>query len=250
MKIRTNTVTSKRENKSKCSDKFANIFAERLQYAREKRNMTQEQLAEKLGITTRTLQSYEASYTVNKRVPNLEIVSKISDILECDISYLTGRNKEEVLKVEWGHASEITGLSVDNIERLGKLKSAELYALNQMLVFFPRFLHSLIESISLMHHNGRISIFSNDDHDTSEIEQRLSEYNTKKVFQYDLQIQMANIIESIFEDEYFRDIAIKEFHEYIKRIDQNSKQSTLDMAKNDPDKDLSIQEMIAALPDD
>ena len=44
--------------------------------------MTQEQLGEKLGITARALQSYESTYTVNVRVPNLEIVSQIANILE------------------------------------------------------------------------------------------------------------------------------------------------------------------------
>lgn len=246
---RTNTVTNKKGNKSKCSDEFSNIFAERLKRVREKRGMTQEQLAEKLGITPRALQSYESAHTVNKRVPNLEIVSQIADILECDITYLTGENDPEVLKVKIGSASEITGLSVDNIERLEKLKPAELYALNQMLVYFPHFLRSLVESISLMNHNGHIVIYSDNAHDTSEIEQRLNNYNAKKMFQYDLQNQMTDIIESIYEDEYFRDIAIKEFHEYVERIYKNSEQSILNMAENEPSKNISIQEMLTTLPD-
>lgn len=60
--------------------------------------MTQEQLGEKLGITARALQSYESTYTVNVRVPNLEIVSQIANILECDITYLTGENDIDVLR--------------------------------------------------------------------------------------------------------------------------------------------------------
>lgn len=249
MKTRANTVTNKKGNKSKCSNEFSNIFAERLKHAREKRGITQEQLAEKLGITPRTLQSYESACTVNVRVPNLEIVSQIATILECDITYLTGENDIDILRKTVGSASKITKLSMDNIERLEKLKPAELYALNQMLVYFPRFLHSLVESISLMNHNGHISVFSNDERDTSEIEQRLSEYNTKKVFQYDLQNQMTDIIELIFEDEYFRDMAIKESHEYVEHIYQNSKQTILDMAENDSNK-VSMQELLATLPDE
>lgn len=249
MKPRTNAVIDKKGNKSKCSKEFSNIFAGRLKYAREKRGITQEQLAEKLGITSRALQSYESACTVNVRVPNLEIVSQMANILECDITYLTGENDKDILRKAVGSASEITKLSTDNIERLEKLKPAELYALNQMLIYFPHFLHSMVESISLMNHNGRISVFSNDERDTSDIEQRLSEYNTKKVFQYDLQNQMTDIIESIFEDEYFRDMAVREFHEYVEHIYQNSKQSILDMAENDSN-ELSAQELLATLPDE
>lgn len=117
MKTRTNTVINKKGNKSKCSNEFSNIFAERLKHAREKRGITQEQLAEKLGITPRALQSYESACTVNVRVPNLEIVSQIATILECDITYLTGENDIDILRKAVGSASEITKLSMDCILR-------------------------------------------------------------------------------------------------------------------------------------
>lgn len=212
--------------------------------------MTQEQLGEKLGITARALQSYESTYTVNVRVPNLEIVSQIANILECDITYLTGENDIDVLRKVVGSASEITKLSMDNIERLEKLKPAELYALNQMLIYCPHFLHSLVESISLINHAGHIVIYSDNAHDTSKIEQRLNNYNAKKVFQYDIQNQMTDIIESIFNDEYFHDMAIKEFHEYINHMYENEKQTILDLASNESIKDINIQEMIADLPNE
>ena len=127
MKTRANTVTNKKGNKSNCSSEFSNIFAERLKHAREKRGITQEQLAEKLGITPRTLQSYESACTVNVRVPNLEIVSQIATILECDITYLTGENDIDILRKTVGSASKITKLSMDNIERLEKLKPNDKY---------------------------------------------------------------------------------------------------------------------------
>lgn len=247
---RTNTVTDKKRNKSKCSNEFSSIFAGRLKRAREKRGMTQEQLAEKLGINSRTLQNYESAYTADARVPNLEIVSKIANILECDITYLTGENETDVFRKAVGSAAEITKLSMDNIERLEKLKPAELYALNQMLSSFPTFLHSLVESVSLINHNGHIVIYSDNAYDTSEIEQRLNNYNAKKMFQYDIQNQMTDIIESIFNDEYFRDMAIKEFHDYINRMYENERQSILDLTSNESIKNINIQEIIGTLPDE
>lgn len=250
MKLRTNTVKNKKGNKSKCSKDFSNIFAERLKHARLKRGMTQEQLAEKLGITNRALQSYEAAYTSNVRVPNLEIISQISNILECDITYFIGENDIDVLRKAVGSASEITKLSMDNIERLEKLKPAESYALNQMLIYCPHFLHSLVESISLINHSGHIVIYSDNAHDTSEIEHRLNNYNAQKMFQYDIQNQMTNIIELIFNDNYFRNMAIKEFHEYINHMYENEKQSILDLASSESIKNINIQEMISDLPNE
>ena len=60
---------------------------------------------------------------------------------------------------------------------------------------------------------------------------------------------MTDIIESIFEDEYFRDMAIKEFHEYVEYIYKNSKQTVLDMAENDSN-EVSMQELLVTLPDE
>ena len=70
------------------------------------------------------------------------------------------------------------------------------------------------------------------------------------MFQYDIQNQMTDIIESIFNDEYFHDMAIKEFHEYINHMYENEKQTILDLASNESIKDINIQEMIADLPNE
>lgn len=59
-------------------------FGDRLKELRTKKNMTQEYLAKVLFVTDKTVSSWESSRTE----PSLEMIKKLSEILECNISYL------------------------------------------------------------------------------------------------------------------------------------------------------------------
>lgn len=57
---------------------------------RTSKNVTQRELAEKLSVSTRTIQNYESG----NRTPNIEALRKIAEALEIDISYLLFNKKE------------------------------------------------------------------------------------------------------------------------------------------------------------
>lgn len=116
-----------KRNTSKCSSEFSFIFASRLKTAREHQNLTQEEVAEKLDIVWQTYQHYESLSETNVRVPNLETVDKLSKILDCDITYLTGENKEEEFKRDTQHAAETTGLQYETIEILEQIKNSKKF---------------------------------------------------------------------------------------------------------------------------
>lgn len=61
-------------------------FAERLINAREKKNLTQKQLAEKLGITPTRLNYWEKG----KREPNIEMIGKLAEALDVSPDSLMG----------------------------------------------------------------------------------------------------------------------------------------------------------------
>lgn len=109
--------------RTNCSSEFMNTFAKRLKTVRTYREITQASMAEKLKIDTRTYQNYEADNTSNLRVPNLEIVREMADILDCDISYLTGDNNENEFKKDTLYASDTTGLEYKTIEILETIKN-------------------------------------------------------------------------------------------------------------------------------
>ncbi|WMJ84447.1 helix-turn-helix domain-containing protein [Oscillospiraceae bacterium LTW-04] len=62
-------------------------FSERLRAERKKAKLTQEQMANQLGITRAAYTLYET----DKTQPTLETATKIAEILKTSLDYLTGR---------------------------------------------------------------------------------------------------------------------------------------------------------------
>lgn len=87
-------------------------FGKKLKAARQEREMSQRSLGLALGLSDKTISSYESS----RSYPNLEVLSKISEILEKPIEYFISSNKEvnigEMLKRIEKKQSEI----IDDID--------------------------------------------------------------------------------------------------------------------------------------
>ena len=68
-------------------------LGKRIKGIREEKNLTQQQIAEALGVSVHTISKYEQG----QREPSLEVMSKIADILEVELFELMV-DKDEVLK--------------------------------------------------------------------------------------------------------------------------------------------------------
>lgn len=66
-------------------------FKDMLKYFRMCENLSQSELAEKLGLSTSTISMYE----VGKREPDFETEEKIADFFNTDLNTLRGRDVEE-----------------------------------------------------------------------------------------------------------------------------------------------------------
>ena len=93
-------------------------FKERIKEMRVKAGLTQVQLAEKAGVTARTIQNYELG---NRKPSNMEVIQKIADALNTTTEYLLGSSGTYVVEAhEKGGSkaardieqlvSEVTGL--------------------------------------------------------------------------------------------------------------------------------------------
>ena len=94
------------------------VFKERLKEKRMEAGWTQVQLAEKAGVTARTIQNYELG---NRKPSNMEVIQKIADALNTTTEYLLGSSGTYVVEAhEKGGSkaardieqlvSEVTGL--------------------------------------------------------------------------------------------------------------------------------------------
>lgn len=87
------------------------MFAQRLKELRKKNNMTQVQLAEKLGVSKGTVAMWETG----KRQPNFETLDELSDIFDRRIDYILGRSDDE----------SSPNLTDEDIDQLGRWELEE-----------------------------------------------------------------------------------------------------------------------------
>lgn len=95
-------------------------FGGRLKSARNKKKLTQEDVAVKLGIDDTTISKYEN----DKSEPDNQTLKRLSDLYECSIDYLMGKtnNPTQVLTNETREFVTDLGMTDDEIMEKYKLK--------------------------------------------------------------------------------------------------------------------------------
>lgn len=72
-------------------------YGDRISKLRQDRNITQRQLASELFVTDKTISSWES----NRTEPSLEMIIRLSEVLECSASYLLyGNNTKDNVEME------------------------------------------------------------------------------------------------------------------------------------------------------
>ena len=98
--------------KSNIDDKQLNIIGERLRAIRADHALTQEELAEALGVQRETVGQWERGVTP----PSLSSLLKICDLYHVDLDYICGRLDCQTHDLQYVH--ELTGLSEDAIKKI------------------------------------------------------------------------------------------------------------------------------------
>jgi transcriptional regulator with XRE-family HTH domain len=88
------------------------IFAKRLKEEREKMGWTQEYMANLLEIKIATLSGYERNY----RTPDLDMATKIANLLGVSVDYLLGRDEGESVPW-WEKNNPPAAVELDNFIR-------------------------------------------------------------------------------------------------------------------------------------
>lgn len=91
-------------------------FGQRIKHLRENKNMTRDDLANKLNISYSTISKYET----NVRFPDQEMLVKLADLFNVTTDYLLGRsnNPNPYIKTNSSPAYEINELSPESQEDL------------------------------------------------------------------------------------------------------------------------------------
>lgn len=106
-------------------------YGERISKLRQSKNITQKELASKLYVTDKTISSWES----NRTEPSLEMIIKLSEILECSASYLLyGDNSRDNIEMEI--KIRLTKEEYDNLNDLMKTKGRLLLESNQQDTYY------------------------------------------------------------------------------------------------------------------
>ena len=79
------------------------VFSDELQKLRKQNNMTQEELADKLGVTKSAISMYENG----KRFPDYDTLERIANLLNVNISLFFSQNKKASFNIEDAYEKEI-----------------------------------------------------------------------------------------------------------------------------------------------
>ena len=108
------------ETKNTCEQ----VFGKRLRELRKENGYTIEQFADMVGISKSTLGYYEN----DKRMPDIEILARISNVLNVNADYLIGRTNTTAQKGKMKTVCDFTGLSDQAAEYLSELVENRDYA--------------------------------------------------------------------------------------------------------------------------
>lgn len=91
---------------------------EGLKRARKTAGLTQEELAKKIGVSTKTIMNWEQKVKANT-LPTLGTLLQLAELYDCDLDYLTGRIDCTTHDIQYVH--DQTGLSESAITKLRAL---------------------------------------------------------------------------------------------------------------------------------
>ena len=106
-------------------------YGRRICKLRQLKNITQKELASKLYVTDKTISSWEA----NRTEPSLEMIIKLSEILECSASYLLyGDNPKNNIEMEI--KIRLAKEEYDNLTKIMNIKGILLLESKQQDIYY------------------------------------------------------------------------------------------------------------------
>lgn len=100
--------------------KTKEIFAKRLVDLREKKEITQQTLADNLGITRQSLSLYEQA----ERTINIDLLVKISKFFDVSTDYLLGLTQAKTTDTDFKSVCDYTGLSEEAIKTICEISKS------------------------------------------------------------------------------------------------------------------------------
>lgn len=106
------------------------MLGDRIAEKRKQKKMTQEEVANKLGIPRSTYSNYE----LNNREPDVETLNMLSELFDCSVDWLTGNKKNNNVVIDY----ERDGIIEKVVDEFGKLTSEDQEHFLRLLERMPK----------------------------------------------------------------------------------------------------------------
>ncbi|MBQ3234983.1 MAG: helix-turn-helix transcriptional regulator [Clostridia bacterium] len=97
---------------------------------RVENNLTQKELADKIGVTNKSIWAYETGYAI----PPIETLIKLADVFNCSLDYLVGRENELGYILTDNSESTLTEDEKFLLYAYRKLEDKDKKVLNKLLI--------------------------------------------------------------------------------------------------------------------
>ncbi len=159
-------------------------YGERISKLRQSKNITQKELALKLYVTDKTISNWES----NRTEPSLEMIVKLSEILECSASYLLYGNKIKD-NIEMEIKVKLTKEEYNNLNKLMKLKGNLLLESNQQDTYYQSYyINNNINRLLRIRLSGNKKILTYKNYD-----------NKMYCEEYEVEVDNGNNLKKIFD---------------------------------------------------
>lgn len=158
-------------------------YGNRISKLRQSKNITQKELATKLYVTDKTISSWES----NRTEPSLEMIIKLSEILECSYSYLLyGDNFKDNIEMEI--KIKLTKEEYENLNKMMKSMGKFLLQSNQQDIYYQSdYFDGNINTLLRLRTSGNKNILT------------YKNYNNKMYCEeYEVEIDNSNNLKKIF----------------------------------------------------
>ena len=91
------------------------MFGKRLREIRMERHMTQQKLADAVGLALRSYQCYEQG----TREPPLDMIKKLADVLDVSVDYLMGRTDTKTVVIACAIPKACQNVVIDALSKIG-----------------------------------------------------------------------------------------------------------------------------------
>ena len=163
----------------------AELVGKLIKQEREKRGLTQSQLASKLGVVPKQISNYERA----KPIPPLDKLMDLCDVFECELGYLLGEeNYQNETQIKTAVCNS-TGLSMESIQSVLNLATDHFHSdtnkrmMNRLLTspFLQQFLNDLSDVDRIAEEYAAIDKYLEDKYGEEMLEKVLEVYLSQDI---------------------------------------------------------------------